>query len=104
MEDLMKFLTIATVVAIIALLPGYSHAMASRHHHEERGAGHPVGFNAGSDTPGYTGGSNGPAPVSVPEPGGFLLLTSGLTTLGGLLAGRWYVTKKREKRPERHEP
>ena len=99
----MKFLTIATVVAMIALLPGYSHAMASRHH-EERGAGHPVGSSTGSDTPGYAVGSNDPAPVSVPEPGGFLLLVSGLTTLGGLLAGRRYVTKKREKRPERHEP
>ncbi len=68
----MKLLTIAIVVAMIALLPGYSHALD--------------------------------APVSVPEPGSFLLLASGLSTLGGLLAGRWYVTKKQAKRPERHEP
>ena len=92
----MKFLTIATVVAMIALLPGYSHAKASRHHHEERGAG-----------PGAPGNATGSydAPLSpVPEPGTLLLLTSGATMLGGLLAGKWYGRKKREKRSERHEP
>jgi hypothetical protein len=84
----MKLLTIATVVGMIALLPGYSDAMASRHH-KERGAGQRVASNAGSD-----------APVKVPEPGSVVLLASGLATLGGLLARRWYVTKKRERRPE----
>jgi len=92
----MKLLTIAIVVAMIALLPGYSHALGGKHH-GGRGAGpsagQPVGQYAGPD-----------APVSVPEPGSFLLLASGLSTLGGLLARRWYVTKKQAKRPERHEP
>ena len=91
-------MTIATVVAMIALLPAYSHAMASNHH-RGRGAG---------DSSGYVGGPNvgpdAPAPVSVPEPGSFLLLASGLSTVGGLLARKWYVTKKRAKRPERSEP
>jgi PEP-CTERM motif len=90
----MKLLTIATVVAMIALLPEFSHAMGSNHH-RGRGAGASAGTlapNAGPDAPG---------PVSVPEPGSFLLLASGLSTLGGLLAGRWYVTKKQAKRPER---
>jgi hypothetical protein len=94
----MKYLTIAAVVAMIALLPGYSHALASKHHrHKERGAGSSAGqqvvvSNAGPD-----------APVRVPEPGSLVLLASGVTTLGGLLARRWYVMKKREKRPERDE-
>ena len=57
--------------------------------------GHVAGPNAGPDAPG---------PVSVPEPGSFLLLASGLSTLGGLLAGKWYVTRKQAKRPERPEP
>ena len=96
----MKFLTIATVVAMIALLPGYSHAMASRHHHEEGGAGPAASGNAAGS---YAAGSYG-APISVPEPGTLLLLTSGATALGGLLAGKWYGRKKREKRSERHEP
>jgi hypothetical protein len=87
-EDLMKFLTIATVVAMIALLPEYSHALASRHHKERPSAEQRVASNA---------------PVRVPEPGSVVLLASGLTTLGGLLAGRWYVMKKRGKRPERDE-
>ena len=93
----MKFLTIATVVAMIALLPGYSHALAGRHRGHGEGSG---AQQSGS----YTGSYAGPdAPVSVPEPGSFLLLASGLSTLGGLLAGRWYVTKKQAKRPERAE-
>jgi hypothetical protein len=94
---LMKPLMIATVVAMIALLPGYSHAMAGNHH-GGRGAGASAGPtvapNAGPDAPG---------PVSVPEPGSFLLLASGLSTLGGFLARKWYVTKKQAKRPERPE-
>ena len=93
----MKFLTIATVVAMIALLPGYSHAFAGKHR------GHDGGSSGGSSG-GYTEYSGPDAPVSVPEPGSFLLLASGLSTLGGLVAGRWYVTKKRAKRPERSEP
>jgi hypothetical protein len=91
----MKFLTISTVVAMIALLPGYSHALGGKHHRGSGAgpsAGQPVGQYAGPD-----------APVSVPEPGSFLLLASGLSTLGGLLAGRWYVTKKQAKRSERPE-
>jgi PEP-CTERM motif len=99
----MKFLTIATVVAMIALLPAYSHALAGKH--GGRGAGssseNSVGSYVGSDAGSYAGPD---APVSVPEPGSFLLLASGLSTLGGLLAGRWYVTKKQAKRPERDEP
>jgi hypothetical protein len=87
---------------MIALLPGYSHAMAGRHHRDS-GAG-PVAPNAGPDAPGYAGGSYNSTPISVPEPGSLLLVASGLTTLGGLLARRWYVTKKRENRPERDEP
>ena len=86
----MKFLMIATVVAMIALLPGYCHALGGKHHRGNGAgpsAGQPVGQNAGPD-----------APVSVPEPGSFLLLASGLSTLGGLLAGRWYVTKKQAKK------
>ena len=98
----MKLLTIAAAVAMIALLPGLSHAMAGNHGKRGGGAGggageyvgHVAGPNAGPDAPG---------PVSVPEPGSFLLLASGLSTLGGLLAGRWYVTKKQAKRLERHE-
>jgi PEP-CTERM motif len=87
----MKYLTIATIVAMIALLPGYSHALASKHH-KERGAGQRVATNAGPN-----------APIPVPEPGSFVLLASGVTALGGLLARRWYVMKKRAKRPERDE-
>jgi hypothetical protein len=88
-EVLMKYLTIATVMALIALLPEYSHALASKHHHKERGAGSSAGqlvvvSNAGPD-----------APVKVPEPGSFVLLATGLTTVGGYLARKWYVTKKR---------
>jgi len=59
----MKFLTIAIVVAMIALLPGYSHALGGKHH-GGGGAGPSAGYavapNAGPD-----------APVSVPEPGSF---------------------------------
>jgi PEP-CTERM motif len=98
-ERLMKLLTIATVVAMIALLPGYSHALAGKH--RGRDAGPVTEQSVGS----YAGSYAGPeAPVSVPEPGTFVLLASGLSTLGGLLAGRWYVTKKQAKRPERPEP
>jgi hypothetical protein len=94
-------MTIATVAAMIALLPGYSHAMASNHHR-----GHGAGDSSGSgpSVVGPDAGPDAPAPVSVPEPGSFLLLASGLSTVGGLLAGKWYVTKKRTKRPERSEP
>ena len=91
-------MTIATVMAMIALLPEYSDAMASNHHRRHGGgdsSGYSVGPNAGPDAP---------APVSVPEPGSFLLLASGLSTVGGLLAGKWYVTKMRAKRPKRSEP
>jgi len=98
----MKPLTIAVAVAMIALLPGLSHAMAGNHG-KRGGAGEgtreyvgpTVAQNAGPDAPG---------PVSVPEPGSLLLLASGLSTLGGLLAGKWYVTRKQAKRPERPEP
>jgi hypothetical protein len=90
----MKPLTIATVVAMIALLPAYSDAMSGRRHRES-GTG-PVASNEGY-APGYAGGSYN-STVSVPEPGSFVLVASGLTTLGGLLARRWYVMKKREKR------
>ena len=78
----MKFLTIATVVAMTALLPGYSHALGGKHH---RGSGAGPSALAAPD-------------AMVPEPGSFLLLASGLSTLGGLLAGRWYVTKKQAKK------
>jgi hypothetical protein len=95
-EVRMKYLTIATVVALIALLPGYSHALASKHHHKERGAGSSAGQRVVSN--------EGPdAPVQVPEPGSFVLLATGLTTVGGYLARKWYVTKKRGQRLERHE-
>jgi len=87
----MKLLTIAIVAVMLALLPGYSHAMASKHHHKERGSGRSAGYQ-------------GAAPVKVPEPGSFLLVATGLTTVGGYLARKWYVTKKRGKRLERHEP
>ncbi len=94
----MKLLTIGAAVAMIALLPGFSHAMAGNHGKRGGGAGgyvgHVAGPNAGPDAPG---------PVSVPEPGSFLLLANGLSTLGGLIAGRWYVTKKQAKRPEHPE-
>ncbi len=98
----MELLTIAAAVAMIALLPGLSHAMAGNH--GKRGSagegareyvGHVAGPNAGPDAP---------ALVSVPEPGSFVLLASGLSMLGGLLAGKWNVTKKQAKRPERPEP
>jgi hypothetical protein len=99
----MKLLTIATVVAMIALLPGYSHALAGKH--RGRDAGPITEQSVGSYSGSYAGSYAGPdAPVSVPEPGTFVLLASGLSTLGGLLAGRWYVTKKQAKRPERPEP
>jgi hypothetical protein len=91
----MKLLMIATVVAMIALLPGYSHAMASNH--GRRGAGAsagPTAQNAGPDAA---------APVSVPEPGSLLLVATGLSAVGGLLARKWYVTKKQAKRPEQAE-
>ena len=91
----MKFLTIAAVVAMIAVLPAYSDAMSGRRH-SDSGTG-PVAQNEGY-APGYSGGSYNSTPVSVPEPGSFVLVASGLTTLGGLLARRWYVMKKREKR------
>ena len=93
----MNPLLIATLAAMIALLPEYSDAMASKHHH--RGEEYQVVSNAGPD-------ASGPyhsAPVSVSEPGSLVLLATGLSTLGGLLAGRWYVTKKQAKRPERPE-
>lgn len=98
----MKFLTIATVVAMIALLPGYSDAMSGRRHRDSGGTG-PLAANAGAEAAGYAGGSYNSTPVSVPEPGSLLLVATGLTTLGGLVARRWYVTKKRENRPERDE-
>ena len=92
----MKFLTIAAVVAMIAVLPAYSDAMSGRRHRDS-GTG-PVAQNEGY-APGYSGGSYNSTPVvSVPEPGSFVLVASGLATLGGLLARRWYVMKKREKR------
>jgi hypothetical protein len=94
-------MTIATVMAMIALLPEYSDAMASNYHRRHGGGG-------GGDSSGYSVGTNAgpgaPAPVSVPEPGSFLLLASGLSTVGGLLAGKWYVTRQRAKRQKRSEP
>ena len=99
----MKPFSIATVVALIALLPGYSLAMASKHH--ERGAEHQVAVsNAGSDASGYGEGSYHSAPVSVPEPGSFALLATGFSTVGGFLAGKWYVNKKRANRAARRGP
>jgi hypothetical protein len=83
-EVLMKYLTIAAAVAMIALLPGCR---------KERDAGPSAGQRVASNA----------APVRVPEPGSLVLLASGATTLGGLLARRWYVMKKRAKRPERDE-
>jgi hypothetical protein len=83
----MKYLTIAAVVAMIALLPGCR---------KERDAGPSAGQRVASN-------AGTAAPVPVPEPGSLVLLASGVTTLGGLLARRWYVMKKREKRPERDE-
>jgi hypothetical protein len=85
----MKLLTIA-IVAVMLALPASSHAMASKHDNNERGAGRSAGYQRA-------------APVKVPEPGSFLLLATGLTTVGGYLARKWYVTKKRGKRLERHE-
>ena len=89
-------MTIATVMAMIALLPGYSHALGGKHH-----GGSGAGPSAGQSVAQYAGPD---APVSVPEPGSFLLLASGLSTVGGLLAGKWYITKKRAKRQKRSEP
>jgi hypothetical protein len=91
-------MTIATVMAMIVLLPEYSHAMASNYH-RRHGGGDSSGYSVGPNA-----GPGAPAPVSVPEPGSFMLLASGLSTAGGLLAGKWYVTKKRAKRPKRSEP
>jgi len=95
----MKLLTIAAAVAMIALLPGLSHAMASNHGRRGGGAGEYVGHVAGPNA-----GPDAPAAVRVPEPGSFLLFASGLSALGGLLARKWYVTKKQAKRLERPEP
>ena len=98
----MKLLTIAAAVAMIALLPGLSHAMAGNQGKRDRaggGAGKYVGHVAGPNA-----GADAPAPVRVPEPGSLLLLASGLSTVGGLLARKWYVTKKQAKRLERPEP
>jgi hypothetical protein len=91
----MKLLTIA-IVAVMLALPASSHAMASKHDNNERGAGQERGA-------GRSAGYQRAAPVKVPEPGSFLLLATGLTTVGGYLARKWYVTKKRGKRLERHE-
>jgi PEP-CTERM motif len=96
MEDLMKLLTIPIVAVMLALLPAYTHALASKHH-KERGAGRSAGHRVGPDV-------SPAAPVSVPEPGSILLLATGLTTVGGFAVRKWYVTKKREKRLARHEP
>ena len=97
----MNPLLLAILAALIALLPEYSDAMASKHHHRG-GDGkeyHEVASNAGPDA----SGPDHSAPIALPEPGSLVLLATGLSTLGGLLAGRWYVTKKRAKRPERPE-
>jgi len=93
----MKPFLIAIVAALTALLPEYSDAMASKH--PQRDGEHQVVSNAGPDA----SGSYHSAPVSVPEPGSFVLLATGFGMLGGLLAGRWYVKKKRPKGPERPE-
>src|SRR5207245_10555428 len=81
----MKLLTIAAAVAMIALLPGLSHAMAGNHG-KRGGAGGGAGEYVGL-TVAPNAGPDAPAPVSVPEPGSFVLLATGLSTLGGLLAG-----------------
>ena len=91
---MMKLFAIATVVAMIALLPGYSHAMA-QNHQGGRGAGASAGATARADAS---------TPVSVPEPGSLLLVTTGLSAVGGLLVRKWYITKKQAKRLERPEP
>ena len=94
----MKLFAIATVVAMIALLPGYSHAMA-QNHQGGRGAGASAGASAGS-----TARADVSTPVSVPEPGSLLLVTTGLSAVGGLLVRKWYITKKQAKRLEQPEP
>jgi len=91
---MMKLFAIATVVAMIALLPGYSHAMA-QNHQGGRGAGASAGATARADAS---------TPVSVPEPGSLLLVTTGLSAVGGLLVRKWYITKKQAKRLEQPEP
>jgi len=90
---MMKLFAIATVVAMIALLPGYSHAMA-QNHQGGRGAGASAGATARADAS---------TPVSVPEPGSLLLVTTGLSAVGGLLVRKWYITKKQAKRLEQPE-
>jgi len=90
----MKLFAIATVVSMIALLPGYSHAMA-QNHQGGRGAGASAGATARADAS---------TPVSVPEPGSLLLVTTGLSAVGGLLVRKWYITKKQAKRLEQPEP
>ncbi len=90
----MKLLTIAAAVAMIALLPGLSHAMAGNHG-KRGGPGGGAGEYVGP-TVAPNAGPDAPAPVSVPEPGSFLLLASGLSTLGGLMAGK--CTPRRSRR------
>jgi hypothetical protein len=91
----MKLFAIATVVAMIALLPEYSFAMAQNH------GGRGVGAGAGATA--QNAGPDANTPVSVPEPGSLLLVTTGLSAVGGLLVRKWYVTKKQAKRLERPE-